>query len=214
MQLLKTQKNLIFDLIEKSSLSPSQFQFIEPTILDSSLTLKYKGTSFTFNFVGGVKDTYNCWFSPGYDNYRTRYDRLEWFEVASLISDWIKFITAEINAPDKWSRLEAELKGININYEYEEGKFSASEYEELKVQMNSLKASFATIGLLPEQINTINAKLDHLTELGLSMNKFDWKSLFVGTIINLITALALTSEEITAIRESIAQAFKNIFFLN
>jgi hypothetical protein len=120
-------------------------------------------------------------------------------------------VVEELNSPNKWDRLSKEIKnaGINLDKNNSDNKFSILEYEDLKTKILTLKQSSHTIGLTSEQSNAIEAKLDHLTDMAKILNKFDWKSLFVGTIISVVIQLNVTQDNANSLWTLIRQIFKN-----
>ncbi len=215
MKLLISQKDKLFELVEKSGLSPSQFELIEvPSLIipgEIATKLSFKNSDFYFSFETGKnsREPHYAIFSPGNDNFAEQNYPGTWEYQLQYAFRWLTNIVREINSPNKWDRLYKEIAEIKINYENDEGKFSATEYEELKHKIDSLKNGITSINLLPEQLAAINTKLDHLTLLAKDMNKFDWKGLFVGTIISIIVQLSVTPENAKSLWALIKQVFSN-----
>lgn len=209
MKLLTTQKNEIYDIIEKHQFSPSQFIIVEqPSGIENielSTIVKYSKTDYFFSFVGNLSSGLQSAsiFSPGKTSVIEHLTAMSWTYHITHFIYWLQYLNREVTAPNKWERLQNEMKQIGVTFDNSIDKFSAEEYEELKQQMYQVKAGIKTIGLQPEQITLLNAKIDHLTEMALKMNKFDWKSLFTGTIVNLSMTLALSPESRTAFWELI-----------
>lgn len=53
--------------------------------------------------------------------------------------------------------------------------------------------------------------LERLTELAKELNKFDWKNLFIGTIISITIQLNVTPDNATLLWELIQNVFSNYF---
>lgn len=218
MRLLVSQKNTLYDLIEKKGLSPSQFYFEDNTTAFYSqhdTILRYKQTEFFFCF-GSNHDSYNSEslisaYSPAISSFFTKRYPDSWSWQQTHFLEWLDYLKREIDSPNKWERLENELKNLHLNSEDEINKFSVHEYEELKVKLLVLKDSIKTIEFLPEQLNAINQKLDHLTEVAKDLSKFDWKSLFIGTIVNIVTQLGVTPANATLLWNTIKKVFSNYF---
>jgi hypothetical protein len=68
-----------------------------------------------------------------------------------------------------------------------------------------------TIPLLTVQETAIANQLDHLMELAKELNKFDWKSLFIGTISSIIIQLGVTKENAHELWSLIKKVFNNFF---
>ncbi len=77
------------------------------------------------------------------------------------------------------------------------------------MKINQIKSSLGTINLLEEQQVAISQKLDHLIDVAKDLNKFDWKNLFIGTIISIIIQLEVNKENAALLWELIKRVFRN-----
>ena len=202
MKLLKSQKNELYDWIVAFGLSPSQFNFKESKngigfgVLNQ---MQFEESEYHFIFDRVSADgRIMLSFCPGIDRYIESHLVIDWFMQKEMFRRWLNALNKEINEPDKWELLEKEMNQFNITFDDSTDKFSASEYEDLKQRMNQLKEGIKANDLLSEHFEILNAKIVHLTESALTMNKFDWKSQFVGTVINLSMYLAFSEEARTA----------------
>jgi hypothetical protein len=82
---------------------------------------------------------------------------------------------------------------------------------ELSSKIDQIKTSLDTIPLLEEQQIAIINQLNHLTELAKELNKFDWKNLFIGTIVSIILQLYVTRENAARLWNLIKTVFSNFF---
>jgi hypothetical protein len=215
MRLLTSQKDTLYDIIQEYGLSPAQFEFSEKnksSFSSSSVVtgLHYKNSDFVFRF-DTLNNEHYCSFCPGNDSYNEEAYPGTWDLELTHFQTWINNLLREINSPNKWDRLQKEMAGIKISFGDEQDKFSVHEYEDLKAKILTLKQGIAKIGFLPDQAMAINAKLDHLTDLAKDLNKFDWKSLFVGTIISVIIQLSVTQENAGLLWRLIKQIFSSYF---
>jgi len=215
MKLLTSQKDILFDLIETAGLSPSQFEFEEiPSKMyygEKATLLKYKNSDFYFRFETGSNNTTSHYaiYCPGESAHTENNHPGSWDIQLGYVEEWLSNLSREINSLNKWDRLKHEIKSIRIKLGNDEDKFSAQEYTDLKKRMTILKQGVKTIGLLPDQINTINDRLDYLTGLAEEMNKFDWKGLFIGTIISIIIQLSVSVENAETLWALIKKVFNN-----
>ena len=216
MELLKSQRNKIYELIEQNGLSPSMFAFNEDEKSTGErriyiLLMKNSEFFYRLRYAGSNRWSANhCPAKVDYEEYSGEY---EWLGQMLRLNDWLKYVLRELTIPDRWLRLQTEMEGISITNDDDSDKFSFQEYEKLKQRVLILKKGIDALPLLPEQINVFNDKLDHLTEMAKTLNKFDWKSLFAGSIASLIIALSVTPENGKAIWELIKHTFSN-FILN
>lgn len=215
MKLLASQKDTLFDYIENVGLSPSQFEFKETPSSYSSgqiatiLLFKDSEFYFTFETYPNSLTSHFALYCPGSDSHTNQHNSGTWINQLKYVNLWLQHLIREINTPNKWNRLFKEIEGIGFNFENNEDKFTVREYEDLKQRIFTLKASISTVGLLPEQITAINTKLDHLTDVAKEMNKFDWKGLFVGTIITIVIQLNVNPQNAQALWILIKQIFNN-----
>lgn len=214
MKLLITQKDRIYDLVEKSGLAPSQFEFKEQDSqysYERATTLHLKNSEFYFSFDTelGENQGYIVKFCPASNSHTDSSHPYNWDEQIKIFKEWLSYLKREINSPNKWERLKTEIQSINLNFENDQGKFSVQEYNDLQNKIIELKLGITKIDLLEDQMNTLNIKLDQLIESAKEMNKFDWKSLFVGTIISIIIQLSVSPENTKQIWDMIKNIFNN-----
>lgn len=211
MKLLNIQRNELFDNITAYGLSPSQFTLseINSTMSENEIAtvLRLNNSKFYFMFETYQSENHYLYFSPGQGKYTGENLAEDWDEVISCFHEWLNVLFQEITAEDKWTRLENEVKGLKINFTDDQDKFSANEYIHLKEQISTLKDGVQKIGLTQEQTQAIINKLDHLTELATEMNKFDWKSMFIGTIVSIIIQLSVTPQNAMTLWTLIKQVF-------
>lgn len=219
MQLLTSQKNLLYEIIESNGLSPFQFNIEEykfPTSGMINTKLLYKGTNYYFDFMTfqGHNNMAFAEFSPGEFSVKWRSDGESWNILVNYFFSWLLYLRREITSLDKWARLQREMEelGVNLSQEGDGNQFTVEEYFFLEKKIISIKNSIGHIGLSELQINEINNKLDHLIQLAESMNKFDWKSLFIGTIISIIIQLEVSPDHAKSLWQIIKSVF-NTYFL-
>lgn len=214
MKLLNSQKDQIFDLIEEQNLSPSQFEFNEEQVNVVSHTektiLSFKNSQYFFQFDYRNGGHYSI-FSPGRSTITEEEFPRNWENQLFYFKEWLLNLLREINTPNKWERLRKEINEINSGFTVGQEKFSFQEYEELIIKINQLKGSIKEIGLSRDQILGINNKLDFLVESAKTLSKFDWKSLFVGTIISITIQLGLTPENSKSLWNLITHIFNQLF---
>lgn len=220
MKLLTTQKDEIYDLIVKQQLSPSQFKFSEiPSVTGHSnvaTKLFYKDNpDFFFIFDSGAQamNPHWCMYAPAGDRFEKREYPGGWSGIRVNIEKWLTFLKREIESENKWQKLEEELNKFNFKFENNNDQFSVVEYEEICMKIDLIKERIPTLGLEAGQLNRIEKSLDYLKDKAKVMGKFDWKTLFVGTVVNLALDLAMPTETINAfiklIKDTLNQLFLN-----
>lgn len=218
MQLLTTQKNSLFEIISSFNLSPNQFEFVDAQGRNNPATrstkLKFKNSNFFFSFESAQNSTYHyAIYSPGESTYVMEDYPQYWKNQLMTFTKWVVYLKREITAPDKWENLHKQIDNLGVKFDNDERKFTIPEYEELSSKLEVLKSQLSRLDLLPEQIEALNSKIDFLAESAKSMSKFDWKSLFIGTIVNTTLQLALGEEQISLIWNLIKSTFQNYFLL-
>ena len=211
---MTSQKDLLFDSIEAIKLSPSQFEITERKSKFTSgvaTMVTFKNSEFFFLFETSQRQSLNHYalFTPGKDSFHETEDTMIWDAQFRCFKNWLSYVVREITAPNKWDRLQNEINNLGITISNGEDKFSALEFENLKEKLLQLKNGITSLGLLPEQISSLNNKIDHLAELAKTMNKFDWKGLFIGTIMSIIIQLSVTPENAKSLWQLIKQIFSS-----
>ena len=80
--------------------------------------------------------------------------------------------------------------------------------------MKQLQAGIATLELPQGQIQVINKKLDEILAQSQTLSKFDWQSLFLGAIMSLMIALAVTTDVQHQFWQLVKQVFNGVLLLN
>lgn len=211
MKLLTSQRNEIFQLIEEAGLNPSQFELLygksKKKEGQSASILRLKNSEYFYSFEAGIRGGHYAIFSPGSECVKEEQAPGSWSIQMNYFMHWLKYLIREISIEDKWKRLDKEIAQLNINTDSNESKFTAQEYEELRLKISMLKVNLIELNLAPEQMQTLSSKLDYLAELALNLNKVDWKNLFIGTLISLIIQLAIPPETSSQIWFVIKQVF-------
>ena len=216
MKLLVSQKDELFELINTSEwFTPSQFKLIENVTKENGVNTEiiFENSDYYFRFLE-QRQYYGVFianYSPSEKLLFEVASSLDWIKGISHFKNWLRFLNHEINAPNKWNRIIKELPNIQISSEDDDAKFSYREYIELIDKINQIKELLKKVPLLAEQQNVIVEKLDHLTDLAKDLNKFDWKSLFIGTIASIIIQLSVSKENALQIWSLIKKVFNNFF---
>lgn len=216
MQLLKTQKNELFDIIEYNGLSPSMFQ-IEYSFDGEYTECWYKLETFEDGepeYYFKIRKDSRVVFCPGIGSYKYSGSVGDWRALTNSFLVWLRALKEEISAVDKWQQLENELEKADINFDVGNERFTHKEYEEILSRMNVLKQGISDIPQINENLESINKRLDHLTEMVGELGKFDWRSLFAGTIAGILTQIGATPDNATKLWELVKITFSTIKLLN
>ena len=219
MILLTSQKDQLFDIISENELSPSQFELRE---IQSGISsgqratgIYFKNSAFYFIFETGPStiDKHYARYCPGKDSFIKVDYPGDWDLQLNIFKHWVSYLQREISTPDKWSRLNKELSYLDLNYAFDSDKFTVSEFQVLSVKIHILQDRIKEIDLTHDQTEIINRKLDFLLEKAKDLSKFDWKSLFIGTLLNIPIQLGVSEEKIRSLWSLIKEIF-NQYLLN
>lgn len=105
--------------------------------------------------------------------------------------------------PHRRHFLDADYTELNQPFNELERSHTKSSIGELKANINQLQIN-------TETLNEVNFKLDQLAAKVDDLNKFDWKSLFIGTIISLIMTFSVPPEAQGLIWGYIKSAFSGL----
>lgn len=215
MNLLKSQKNSLFDLIEDVKLLPSMFSLEDYT--DShypdATIIKYSGDNFYFIIYLTLDGKYFYEFTPAGDRVQENSYTYSWSEIITLFQRWLYSLKNETQIVDKWQQLKTEMPDFKITETNNEGKFSYEEVTQVETKIHLLKAKIKEIPLTASQVQVLTEKMDQCIELAKTATKFDWVSYFVGTITSIIIAMNVSTENAHLIWDAVKFVFNN-FLLN
>ncbi|MGE5944417.1 MAG: hypothetical protein ACM31G_08780 [Flavobacteriales bacterium] len=214
MKLLISQKDALYKLIEDSGyFSPLQFEISEIGSTGNRFAIvEFKNSQFRFEFSDSVyANSYILNYTPGKHQYSENTSHLHWLKCLEQFQMWLENIYRESTTPNYWTKFKDEVSYAVLGASFDNSKFSINEFEELNAKMDILKNQLNTLPLLIEQQNAISEQLDRLNELAKDLGKFDWKNLFIGTMISVIIQLGVTREGANALWELIKAVFSKYF---
>lgn len=213
MQLLKSQKNDVYDTIEAWGLSPANFEIV---VDQHNTKIIAKNSDFKFIFLEDNDGDHAARYCPGKDKYIEEGMYVGgWDAQLQNIRSWVKNVSREQDQPDKWLELQKQIQNAGFeDIQYGDSKFSYQEYEVLDEKITKLKEELSKLDIVTEKIEAINAKLDHLLELAKKMNKSDWKDLFVGSIISLIMQMSIDKSTGKAVYDLVKNLFTSMLHLS
>jgi hypothetical protein len=217
--MLKKHKNQLFDLINQSGLDINRFNINEED--ERSTVISFMNSPFRFIIRNSSNSFFSfeyqyILFSPNFQmsdiyplNEYTNFDMV-YSEFGYWINNVIKEFLEDQNEPDLWSEYLNGNKSLNfekIDFGDKES-FSLDEKLQIKMSINELKY------LIQKHIETTEAeqqiiidRLDYLVEASTRMNKFDWKSVVVNTLISITITLSLDTQK----GQILFSLFKKVF---
>jgi hypothetical protein len=120
-------------------------------------------------------------------------------ELAAAFREWLQMhvrpALANATAPDLWSEAAASLPEFEELPSEDSERFSEEEQQQLRAAIAHFKTLIER-EFVPdaEQVRELNARLDYLADAASRLNRFDWKSLALATIIGAATTLSLDTQ--------------------
>lgn len=211
MKLLTSQKDEIFEIIKYfDGFSPSQFELREFS-QNRTVTINYSNSKYFFQLVYNSQGNAHLNFSPGNEKFQETTGLLTWNRILDEFESWLRNLKREITTPDYWGNLKKQISGITFLNQIDNEKFTYVEYEDLKMRIEGLKSRLDSLPLIQEQQTEIINHLDKLSEQAKELGKFDWRNLFVGTMLAIFIQLGVSPENISALWELIKSTFNNYF---
>ena len=211
MSLLKIQKNVLFDEIVSKGLNPSQFIIDSHTL---ATNISFKNSKYYFQIIGSIS---SIDYSPAKDALRKKIlipKDNRWAVVLSYFRLWLDYLLREIEQPDKWDDLLESSNQVHWHIEEEQNtRFSHQEVLDIESSVKQIKSKIESLGLLPEQLRLIEARLDYLCDKAKSFNRIDWKNFLIGTLISLVVELALPQETVKTLWHIFRDAFKHVILI-
>lgn len=194
-----------FDLIEDNNrteilLKDSPLKFIIGTSPQSYDWLDYQFVTFSPDFA--LSDIYppNDWvdFKNVFDGFK------------SWITNHVEEFIEDGQTYDLWSEYKKGNKSLNfreIEFENQES-FSFDEKAQIKMAINELKLLIhKSLEISEEEQQLVNDRLEYLIDAINRLNKFDWKSVAISTIMSISIALTLDTTK----GQLLFDLFKKVF---
>jgi hypothetical protein len=190
-ELPKWARNDVFKAIEAAGVDPGEFDW-EGDVGQSRLRHVPSGAYFVFEgdygqFVG----TYKSGELPE--------QSYEVFSVPALIQrveSWLRELKFDLATPDLWAELRRERELLGGAYEeVENTPFTPEEQTEISRQLREIKEyAKERHSLSEEQMESLETRLDYLEEATGRLGRIDWRTAFVGAIVEFILVAALPPE--------------------
>lgn len=203
-KLLKTQKNEVFNILQKEGLEPANFSWKVNKAPDTSVPppykdilvnrLEYLDGEYYFQF-----EHYSCTISPG-ESQAVQYVRgmTSDDEVIDHVSLWARYLKREIEAPDLWAEMEKYKVAFSLAPAeqivnepiptYEAEKIS----EKLSLLADKIEEQFE---LTNEQNQFVRRKLDYLADATKRQRSVDWAHTLIGVSVTIAVGLSLAPDK-------------------
>lgn len=205
MRITNVEKKQLSDIFHKLKLNIFDF---DATGEYEIFKIKFKYDYFSFSIIKQKANIYQIeYFSV--DNKNAVSTAVNWNDLLQHFYQWSKKLFAEFNSPTGWESFE-NTNLFNAEYEELNNEFTDAEKIKTKQSLKELKVKIKLLNLPPEKLDIINSKLDSLTLKVDELNKFDWKSMFLGTIASLIMTFIVPQEASGMLWEYIKSSFNNL----
>jgi hypothetical protein len=168
--------------------------------------IKFKYDYFSFLIEQKTHNEYNFTIYP-IDNTKGLTVGGTWENAKSRFNTWCQQIKTELNTPTGWESFQSE-NFLDAGFDDLDAPFSENEKLQIRQGIKEVKERIITLELPERSIQTMVKKLDELCDKVDELNKFDWKSFFIGTMASLIMTLSIPPEMQGIIWECIKMAFR------
>lgn len=205
MRITNVEKKELSDIFKDLKLNIFDF---EATGEYEQFKIKFKYDYFSFNIVKQKPSVYLIEYYS-VDNKNPVSGPMSWNDLIKNFQFWSQKLVSELNSSTGWESFE-NTNFLDTEFEELNAEFTVTEKLETKQNIIQLKAKIKLLNLAPDKLEIIEHKLDILSAKVDELNKFDWKSLFVGTIASLIMALVIPPEAAGIIWNYIRNSFSNL----
>ena len=205
MRITNQQKKELSDIFIQNNLNLLDFK-VNGTYQE--FNLKFKFDYFSFSVIRKELDEYLITVCS-VDNTRKGSSVVKWDAVLIRFRQWTKQIEIELNTPTGWETFENE-NYLNADYGDLNNFFTESEKVSTRESLKYIKSKIQTLELSTDKLKIIEKKLEELDLKVDELTKFDWKSLFIGTVASIIMSLGLPPESAGLLWEMIKNAFSGL----
>lgn len=129
-------------------------------------------------------------------------------QLEGALSNWIQLLRQFNEYSPFFDRPLDSFSKIDFE---EYGEFKPDEKEYIKQALNELKkTSKIQLQLNESQFNALSEKIDYLSESVERLNKTDWKNIVIGSLMSTLFALAITTENMKFIWDTLTNYLRNI----
>lgn len=225
--MLKKDSNRLFQTMAREGFDPKLFT-IENVNSDEKGyfdQIQLKGTPLRFFIkLGKEFNSYDCKytrFTPDFRTILSHNDRVGIFCDIDKLEEWfiiwlqneVKHYLSDSLEPDLWQQMQLEtplVTGEVLSSE-DTGQFTDEEKRQIKLSINEFK-----LLVLDEfkpsnvELETIDGRITYLTEAVDRLNRLDWRSVAISTVIAISIALTLDTEGGRQLFDLFTRAFSSI----
>ncbi|WP_428658159.1 hypothetical protein [Runella sp.] len=221
----KRDKNTLFNLISELGFNQRDFELVDEYVDNLPATIiKYKNTQFIF-VIRNSKESFDDFdfkfiqFGPSYE-FTEYYPDVEFVNFESVYKSFRSWILnhivpyiEEITEQDLWELYKSSDKSLNLSLIdfNDKSYFLPDEIRQISTSINELKFLIhKNLSTNITEQNLVIERLDYLIESSQRLNKFDWKSLVLSTLIGISTTLTLDTQTGKILFDLFKKAFSTL----
>ena len=223
--ILKKYKNNLLTIIQESGIEPNLFiaedgpigklDFFIISLRDSQIRFAVRPWEGSFENFTYCRSK----FLTGFPISETLYSQ-DIDDLASRCNEWLNGVVKpyrdDVITPDLWQLLEETRSRTTSELRTPEDfdSFSDEEKTRIRLSLNEFRL-LITQNFNPnqEELKTVDARLQYLSDAIDKHNKFDWKGIAISTAISITIALSLNPEQGNQLFQLFKQIFSNILYL-
>ena len=219
--ILKKHKNSFLQLIKRMGLDPEEFRTEEKQIdRDVSFEIQFRNTPLRYVLRRHADnyETARCRytkFTPDFKEISTIYAPMDsaFKRFQSWLLNEVKEYLAELTAPDLWAQIQSQTPVVSDGPVGSDDREPFTQPEQAQLRMAIKEFRQLVIDKFEhtdEHLSLIDDRLDYLTEQVGLLNRINWRSLALSTLISITIALSLNNEQGNKLFELFRQIFSNI----
>lgn len=197
---LKSQKNDIFEAIQKAGLAPVDFCWAEQENKKRkgrSLALIHQPSGYYYAFNVDADNDHSPEYSPGKETevYVVGSYLKTWSEKLNSFKAWLTHLKREFETPDLWESIsnEGKLAEAASASELEDTKFTADELTYVSGALKEIREYISsTQTLSPEMQNFIDDRLDYLETSSKRQDRKAWIHTTIGVLFTIVVGAAFS----------------------
>jgi hypothetical protein len=200
-QLLRSQRNEIYQATAEEGLNPADFEWIERESIQAKgllvPSLIHRPTDFYFIFDLVGESSHWAQYSPGATSLvETQYPG-SWVGQKAYALTWLRYVKREVALPDLWSVVfeEKALVEASMTANTDNTQFSKEEKLYIKDALREIREYIhKTNNLSEEQVRVVGDRFNYLEGAVERVGRKDWVNLALATMVNIILIVTIPPE--------------------
>lgn len=219
LQLLPSQKNALFKLVQDSGINPNDIEYEEYQYRKRLKSLKvprlvHVSRAFWFRVDCDDLSGFVCTYTPSPETYQPQERMIvNWAGVLTAANEWMGLLKREIETHDLWAALPTErlFQSSGSEETSDNNPFTPAELSEVRKCLKEIKAHVMKVTTLTmAQTKIVEARFEHMEEAATRMGRKDWFSLVIGSLVGVVTSLSLDGPSTRDIFGFAALALKKV----